>query len=214
MFWLGLHLAIGQPAFAEDDSASEESASDLSVHEANTLIDTSIASLFKPIRMRSGPLTYPCPKPFCQRLKSTHPAAYNDTLFGQGQWLAMANLYGVGSSILPTLGDEQTQRFVHWDTEERGLTILVESKQPVAFFSTWSLESLRPTANPFDPNRLNPLWSIRDSLLENCEQISVVERDAQLNSIAWKGTGCGKWTLWMRYTPLEEAALSIMGLPE
>ncbi len=211
MFWFGLHIMMGQFAFG-DTSASSKSASDLSVDEANTLIDNSIATVFKPVRMRSGPLTYPCPQPFCQRLRSTDPGVYNDTLLGQGEWLAMANTYGVGPSVLPTLGEEQTQRFVHWDTGERGLTILIESKQPVAFFTTWSLDALKPTDNPFDYTRLAPLWSIRDSLFQKCDHVEVVDRDARLNPIAWQGTDCGEWTLWMRYTPLNEAALSVMGL--
>lgn len=155
----------------------------------------------------------PCPKPDCQRRNPTQQEAYNQMFFANGNWLAMANTYGQGSQLMPTLeqaDDNSVRRFVSWTLSERTLRVVMENQSPQAFFATWSFDAMVPTANPFEPTRLDPLNTTRQQWLGQCENTTVTKRDHRGNAVGWQGGNCNGWSLWLEYDPTLDQALKLM----
>ena len=162
-----------------------------------------------PLRIKtSSPAVIACPKDTCQRINHTQQETYNHTVLESG-WLSMANRYGTGSVLIPNPESTKPRRFLTWSTDVRNLWILIDSGTPTAYFATWTLESLQPTGNPFDPNRLQPLQQTVDHWLSECNQRRPIDVDHRQNVRSWSGTDCNGWDLWVEYTPTEKRALSI-----
>ncbi len=169
-------------------------------------------SMTLPRRTKSNtPTVIPCPKEICQRINHTQQEAYNHTMLESG-WLSMANRYGVGSTLIPNPESTEPRRFLTWSTDFRSLWMLMDSGIPTSYYATWTLESLTPIGNPFDPNRLHPLEKTIDHWLSECNQTRPIDIDRRQNERAWSGTDCNGWDLWLEYTPTEERTLSVLAV--
>lgn len=160
---------------------------------------------------KSNPVVVSCPQGMCQRINHTRQEAYNQTMLTNG-WLSMANRYEIGSVLIPKAQSKDPRRFLQWQTVNRSLWMMVESGSPTSYFATWTLEALKPTGNPFDPHRLQPLEQTVDYWLAKCNQARPIEIDERQNETAWSGTGCNGWDLWLEYNPTEERALSVLAV--
>ena len=181
--------------------------------EIHSEMDASMTrALNPPLRLKnSAPSVMPCPKEMCKRINHTSQEAYNNTMLSNG-WLSMANRYDTGPVLIPKPQSTDPRRFLHWQTTARALWMLVESGTPTSYYATWTLESLKPTGNPFDPHRLGTLEQTVDHWLEGCNQTRPTDIDQRQNERAWSGTDCNGWDLWVEYNPTEERALSLLAV--
>ena len=169
-------------------------------------------ALNPPSRFKSSPPTViPCPKEMCKRINHTHQEAYNKTMLSNG-WLSMANRYDSGSVLIPNPESTVPRRFLYWHTEQRSLWMLVESGLPTSYYATWTLNALKPTSNPFAPQRLHTLEQTINKWLEDCNQKRPIDIDQWQNELSWSGSDCSGWDLWLEYTPTEERALSLLAI--
>ncbi len=205
--WLWLSI---QFAWAEGNDRSPAN------NEVN--LDQTIQSILTPPTKRRTQQSFgglPCPKPNCQRRNPTQQEAYNQMFFADGNWLVMANTYGQGAHLMPTLekaDDNSVVRFVSWSLPERTLRVVMENQAPQAFFATWSFEAMAPTANPFEPTRLDPLNTTRQQWLGQCESATETKRDHRGNAVGWQGENCHGWSLWLEYDPTIVQALKLMAV--
>lgn len=181
--------------------------------ELHAEMDTSMTRALTPsLRVKNSiPVVIPCPKEMCQRINHTRQEAYNQTMLSNG-WLGMANRYDTSSVLIPKPQSTDPRRFLHWQTEERSLWMLIESGTPTSYYATWTLEALQPTGNPFDSHRLRPLEETVDRWLKECNQTRPIDIDQRQNERAWSGTDCNGWNLWLEYNPTEERALSVLAV--
>ena len=179
------------------------------VSEIHSNMDEAIKrAMAPPLRIKtSSPTVNPMSKRY-QRINHTEQEAYNHTMLESG-WLSMANRHETGAVLIPNPESTAPRRFLTWSTDVRNLWILIDSGTPTAYFATWTLDSLQPTGNPFDPNRLQPLQQTVDHWLAECNQRRPIDVDHRQNVRSWSGTDCSGWDLWVEYTPTEERALSI-----
>ena len=169
-------------------------------------------SMTPPKRTQSStPTIIACPKETCQRINHTQQEAYNHTMLESG-WLSMANRYKVGVKLIPNPESTELRRFLTWNTDFRSLRVLMDAGTPTSYYATWTLESLTPIGNPFDPNRLHPLQNTIDHWLSECSQTRPIDIDRRQNERAWSGTDCNGWDLWLEYTPTEERTLSVLAV--
>ena len=181
------------------------------ISEIHSEIDASMTQALNPtLRLKdSAPVVIPCPKETCERINHTSQEAYNQTMLSNG-WLSMANRKDTGSVLIPNPQSTDSRRFLHWHTDERSLWMLVESGTPTSYYATWTLEALKPTGNPFDPDRLRTLKQTVNHWLEGCNQTRPTNIDQRQNERAWSGTDCNGWDLWLEYNPTNERALSLL----
>ena len=155
-----------------------------------------------------------CPKDQCERYSDTSQESYDRALFDNGQWLVFANQYEVGQLLLPNMESLQTRYFLEWTQDKRGLKVLMENQQPIAFFATWHFDKLTPTDSPFVYSRLSSLQNAKKMAFQSCKAQKVIAKDAYHNPISWKGVDCDGWTLWLSYTPTDTFTLKLMGFPQ
>lgn len=175
----------------------------------DTAMNSAMGSVTK--RRSNTPNVIPCPKDVCARINHTSQEAYRQAMMDT-DWLSMANRYKVGTALLPDPESTEPRRFLHWNTSNRDLWMLMESGTATAFYATWSLNALKPVGNPFDPNRLEPLTSTRETWLDTCKQTRPIDVDMRQNERAWSGTDCNGWDLWFEYRPESENALYIVAV--
>ena len=199
MWILSMSLAWSEP------STTEESTSVVAVHAA---MDTAMTSAMTLVRKKrsNAPSVIPCPKDVCTRMNHTSQEAYRQAMMDSG-WLSMANRYSASTQLLPPPESNEPRRFLHWNSKDRDVWMLMESGTATAFYSTWSFTALLPTGNPFDPNRLEPLYSTRETWFSSCKQTRPIDVDFRQNETAWSGTDCNGWDLWFEYRPDSETAL-------
>ena len=207
MWMLSLSLAV-----AESQDLTVSHAPETAVHQKmDDAIERAMTKATK--ELQTGPSVFPCPKEVCKRYPHTSQEAYDRALLSNG-WLAKANRYHVGDSLLPSIEGTSQRRFVEWQSGTRQLWVLMDSGQPKAMYATWTLDALEPSGNPFDPNRLTPLNDTLSHWLSKCNQSSPIDVDKWQNVRAWNGIDCNGWNIWMEYTPTQEAALSLIAILE
>ena len=204
MWILSASLAWSEPSMVDGTLSSRD------VHAA---MDTAMNSAMGPITKRRSntPNGIPCPKDVCTRLNHASQEAYRQAMMDT-DWLSMANRYKVGTSLLPDPESTEPRRFLHWNTDDRDLWMLMDSGTATAFYATWSFTALSPVGNPFDPNRLEPLNRTREAWLDTCKQTRPIDIDVRQNETAWSGTDCNGWDLWFEYRPESENALYMVAV--
>lgn len=122
-----------------------------------------------------------------QRLSGTTPGALAEGLMARPDLLALLHDNGVQPVGLDDSAAEATvvvaelegARAAYWFAEDRLAALALALPQ----------RAVAPRADPFDPDRLRPLW---DTLAAACPRATAVQaRDRRGNAVAWTGPCAG-----------------------
>ncbi len=122
--------------------------------------------------------------------------------------LAMLNHHRVRNRLMDGLPKAGPSFLLVQDDTATVVYAFVRNRLWAAAFGV-THQAMKPTSEPFDPNRLTGLTAIKNDLRARCGGLAVKRRDPYGNAREWRA-GCGTGKAFAHYTPEADTPMRIL----